>query len=304
VLLVHYLNRWFENKIDRPSQALSTKMTAGVFIPNHPATDCGEPMGTVTKALELLDLFTREQTLIGLSDLARLSGLNKATCFRMMTEMQALGLVEQTGPSKAYRLGPAVLRLAALREAAVPTRDAAMPVVQALAREVGETAHLSHIVGSNLRTLAFAYSAAHGTKVMMEDADLLPFHATSSGLAVLAFLPDAMVDSLLAAPLPAFTAATDVNPTHIRARLAMIRNAGWSETHATFEADVRSVAVPLFDATGACTGAIGIAAPAARVTPALHAQMVTGLMRAGSEITTLWGGQLPPAVKAAWAPAA
>jgi IclR family transcriptional regulator, acetate operon repressor len=271
--------------------------------PGKPCQSMANPMGTVTKALELLDLFTREQALIGLSDLARQSGLNKATCFRMMTEMQSLGLVEQTGASKAYRLGPAVLRLAALREAAVPTRDAAMPVVQALAREVGETAHLSHIVGPTLRTLAFAYSSAHGTKVMMEDADLLPFHATSSGLAVLAFLPDAAVDSHLAQALPKYTAATDTNPAHIRAQLAMIRNTGWSETHATFEADVRSVAVPLFDACGICTGAIGIAAPAARVTPALHARMVTALMRAGADITTLWGGQLPPALKSLWAAA-
>jgi DNA-binding IclR family transcriptional regulator len=261
-------------------------------------------MGTVTKALELLDLFTRERSQIGLSELARLSGLNKATCFRMMTEMQGLGLVEQAGPSKAYRLGPAVLRLAALREAAVPTRDAAMPVVQALAREVGETAHLSYLVGPTLRTLAFAYSSAHGTKVMMEDADLLPFHATSSGLAVLAFLPDAAVDSHLAQALPKYTAATDTNPAQIRAQLAVIRHTGWSETHATFEADVRSVAVPLFDATGACTGAIGIAAPAARVTPALHAQMVTALRRAGTDITALWGGQPPAALKALWATAA
>ncbi len=261
-------------------------------------------MGTVTKALELLDLFTREQALIGLSELARQSGMNKATCFRMMTEMQALGLVEQAGASKAYRLGPAVLRLAALREAAVPTRDAAMPVVQALAREVGETAHLSHIVGTTLRTLAFAYSAAHGTKVMMEDADLLPFHATSSGLAVMAFLSDESVDSLLSGPLPAFTAVTHTNPAQVRAQLATIRLTGWSETHATFEADVRSVAVPLFDASGGCTGAIGIAAPAARVTPALHAQMVTSLMRAGAEITALWGGRLPPALKDAWTTAA
>jgi DNA-binding IclR family transcriptional regulator len=271
--------------------------------PGKPCHSTANPMGTVTKALELLDLFTREQALIGLSDLARQSGLNKATCFRMMTEMQALGLVEQAGASKAYRLGPAVLRLAALREAAVPTRDAAMPVVQALAREVGETAHLSHIVGRTLRTLAFAYSAAHGTKVMMEDADLLPFHATSSGLAVMAYLPDAVVDSLLAQALPKFAVATETSPARIRAQLAKIRATGWSETHATFEADVRSVAVPLFDATGACTGAIGIAAPAARVTPALHARMVTALTRAGTDITTLWGGQPPSALKALWAAA-
>ena len=74
-------------------------------------------MGTVSKALDLLNLFNRAQPLIGLSDLSRLAGVNKATCYRLMSELQAHGLVEQVGSGREYRLGPAVLRLAALREA-------------------------------------------------------------------------------------------------------------------------------------------------------------------------------------------
>ena len=50
-------------------------------------------MGTVSKALELLDLFTRGRPQIGLSELARLSQVNKATCFRLMSELQNHGLV-------------------------------------------------------------------------------------------------------------------------------------------------------------------------------------------------------------------
>ncbi len=96
-----------------------------------------------------------------------------------MAEMEKRGLVEQVCHSREYRLGPAILRLACMREAAVPRRDAAMPVLQAVARATGETAHLSHLVGGTLHTLAFAYSPQHGVRVMMDDADVLPFHATA-----------------------------------------------------------------------------------------------------------------------------
>jgi DNA-binding IclR family transcriptional regulator len=97
-------------------------------------------MGTVSKALELLDFFSIARPLIGLSDLARLADLNKATCFRLVSELCDFGLIEQVGTAREYRLGPSLLRLAALREAQVPTRDAAMPTLQALAAKTGETA--------------------------------------------------------------------------------------------------------------------------------------------------------------------
>ncbi|MBL9062865.1 IclR family transcriptional regulator [Tabrizicola sp.] len=239
-------------------------------------------MGTVGKALDLLDLFTKAQPQHGLSHLARSSGLNKATCHRLLTELESRGLLEQTGPAREYRLGPAVLRLSALREAAVPTREAAMPILRRLAEATGETAHLSHIVAGRLQTLAFAYASRQGVRVMMEDADFLPFHATASGAAVLAHLADA--EPLIAAAPNADT---------LRARIVEARAKGYAETLSTFEKDVNSFAVPLFDATGTCTGALAVAAAAPRMTPDLHATITTALIAAGAEITALWGGQPP-----------
>lgn len=261
-------------------------------------------MSTVSKALELLDLFTRARPLIGLSDLARLAGLNKATCHRLLTDLAARGMVEQVGPAREYRLGPAMLRFAALREAQVPTREAAMPVLHALAAETCETAHLSLLIGAELRTIAFAYSAGHATKVMMEDAETLPFHATSSGLAVLAFQPPALREAVLAAPLPKLTDRTVTDPALLRARLDRIAAEGMSESSGGYETDVHSFAVPLFDGQGRCSAALAVAAPASRVTPAQAALIRRALVRAGSEITTLWGGSLPPGIATLWRDAA
>ena len=78
-------------------------------------------MSTVVKALQLLDLFSRSRPQIGLSDLARLAGLNKATCFRLVSDLCAAGLVEQMASGRDYRLAaasPAIdsaLRLAEVR---------------------------------------------------------------------------------------------------------------------------------------------------------------------------------------------
>ena len=151
-------------------------------------------MGTVSKALSLLNYFSRQRPEIGLSDLARMSGMNKATVYRHMSEMAAQGIVEQTQTGKSYRLGAEVLRLAALREAAVPLLEVARAQLKHLSDETGETAHLSIIQGLKLNALAHHYSTRHGTRVTMEDAEVLSFHGTASGLSILAFAAPAFPD--------------------------------------------------------------------------------------------------------------
>lgn len=261
-------------------------------------------MGTVAKALELLDYFSKAQPLIGLTDFARLADLNKATCFRLLAELQAHGLVEQVGAAREYRLGPAVLRLANLREAIVPRKAAALPVLRALALATQETTHISVIEGEKLGMLAFAYAPAHATRVTMEDAEVLPFHATSSGLCALAFCDPGLRDRVLGQSLRQYTQATESDPSIIRARLAQIRSRGIAESNATYEAEVHSFAAPLFDAAGQCVGALAVAAPASRVSPALRDRIITELTPSAAEIVALWGGTLPSGLAKLWARAA
>ena len=257
-------------------------------------------MGTTSKALTLLDYFTRGRPRIGLSDLARLSGINKATCFRLMTELAEHGLVEQIEATREYRIGPGVIRLATLREATVPMREAAQPILKRLAVAVGETAHMSHLVAGHLATVSFAYGAPSGMQVMMEDANFLPFHATSSGYAVLACLPPVEAERILSAPMPSFTAGTPRDGEALRARCAQVLARGWADTHETFEAGVASVAVPLFGPYGRVHGALAVAAPSVRMTEEAQSRILRHLIEAAQQTMTLWGGQVPPQYAALW----
>lgn len=250
-------------------------------------------MGTVTKALSLLTLFNQSRPEIGLSDITRLSGMNKATVYRMLSELLAQGFVEQVGNDRAYRLGPEVLRLAALREAAMPLLSVSREVLEQLSKATGETAHMSQVQGERLHTLSYAYGTRHATRVMMEDAEVLSFHATSSGLAVLAFLPVSVVDQILSQPLAAHTSDTQTDPDLIRAALETVRATGIAESVGGFEAEVHSHAAPIFGADQRPIGALAVAAPVSRMTPALKSAIRTELAASARDLTQRTGGFCP-----------
>ncbi len=251
-------------------------------------------MGTTSKALSLLNFFSRATPEIGLTDMARLAGMNKATTYRLLTDLAAHGFVEQAGTGREYRLGPAFLRLSALREAAVPMREVAVDVLKSLSIATGETAHMSLLQGGQLSTFAFTYSDAHGTQVRMEDAEVLTLHATSSGLAVLTFSPADLVDQVLSQPLKALTPETVTDAAQIRQQLDQCRQQGFAVSIGGFERDVHSHAVPVFDSRSNCIGAVAVAAPVTRMDDALQTLIQQELLGSAVRLTRLLGG-FPPA---------
>ena len=242
-------------------------------------------MGTTAKALSLLTHFNHGRLEIGLSDLTRLSGMNKATVYRLMSELQEVGFVEQLDDARSYRLGPQVLRLAALREASVPILSASRRVLRELSEETGETTHLSLLQGDQLASLSHAYAPQHATKVMMEDAEVLTFHGTASGLAVLGFAEPGFAERVLNGPLEARTAHTQTDPAAIRALIADVRASGMAQSVGGYEAEVHSHAVPIFGPDRAVIGALAVAAPTSRMSEAQKQAIPEALRAAGCVIS-------------------
>lgn len=257
-------------------------------------------MGTITKALELLNLFSRSRPEIGLGEFVRLSGRDKATVHRHLGELHANGFLEQHADTRAYRLGPAVLRLSGVREATHPLRAAIRPIVADMATELGELVHVSLIQGEALSPVVHFDPAAHGTQVHFDEAEMLPLHATASGLAVLAFASDEILQRATARSLEAFTDQTITDPAELRTVLTRIRSAGISATAGAFDQEVSSHGAPVFDADAVVTGAVSVAIPTVRVTPE-KARRCDSVLRDGvRRITEAIGGNLPVRYAALW----
>lgn len=221
-------------------------------------------MSTVAKALALLNLVAAQEEDKGLSELARLSGMDKATTWRMLAELEAHGFLEQDMATRHYRIGPAPVRLARIREARVPLLRTAIPFVKTLAEETGETCHLAEFSGGALHSL-HVEDCAKAHRVIVDIGIILPLHATASGLAFLAHLPQEAAEALLEEPLEAFTEATVTDRATLRLRLAETRTRGWSINRNGLESGVVSVAAAVLGADRRPVATLAIAAPDVRI---------------------------------------
>ena len=257
-------------------------------------------MGTITKALEMLNHFSRSNPELGLGEMVRLTGRDKATVHRHLVELAENGFLEQNPDSRAYRLGPAILRLAGVRERTHPLRSVLRPVVRALAEEAGELVHMSMLQGDQLSPVVHADPFQYGTQVHFDEAEMLPLHATSSGLAVLAFADPLWADRVLAGPLKAYTAATITDPDRLRAALDQVRATGIAGMERAFDDEVTSQGAPVFGPDGRAVGAVSVAIPAVRATPARMQAAAAILRHAVLRATQAIGGCIPARLAPLW----
>lgn len=250
-------------------------------------------MGTITKALELLGFISRSRPEIGLGEFVRLSGRDKATVHRHLVELEQNGFLEQNQISRAYRLGPAILRLSGVREVTNPIRRLIRPIVTALAGEIGELAHFSLLQGNAMSPVFHADPQIHGTQVHFDEAELLPLHATSSGLAVLAFSDAKFRKKILSKPLAAFTDKTPVNPDTIEQLIDEAKRTGLSRLNRAYDDEVVSQAAAIFDSSGAAIGALSVAVPSVRARPDYLTPISAELLKAARSATRSLGGEYP-----------
>jgi IclR family transcriptional regulator, acetate operon repressor len=191
-------------------------------------------MSTVDKTLKLLGYLKTTSPELGLSQFTRLSGDDKASTHRRLTELTRAGFLDQDPVTKAYRLGAALTRLALTREQSFPLAENARRVLERLYEEVAETVHVSIVQGEDgLGTLAHIDDRSHGNRVYIEPADVLPFHATASGIVTLAFAVPAFRDKILARRFDRLTSETETDPAVLALHLfhpgkvALDRRRGW-----------------------------------------------------------------------------
>lgn len=229
---------------------------------------------SIERAFDLLELLADAGGEVGLSQLAETSGLPLPTIHRIMRTLVARGYARQQ-PSRRYALGPRLIRIGETAGRALGAW--ARPYLATLTEAVGETTNMAVLDGDQVMYVAQVPSP-HPMRMFTEVGRRVDAHCTAVGKAVLAQLPAAEVDRLLAhTDLRPQTDRSITSLTELHAQLATIRAQGYAVDDGEQEEGVRCLAVAVPDApTGT---ALSISGPQARMAKLPVAEVVP-IMRA------------------------
>ena len=242
----------------------------------------------VMRALALLKSFTDEKPELNLVELAQAVDLNKTTTFRLLTALESEGLITRTSESDAYRLGPESIALGgrAIRANGLP--KVSRPELETLAQQTKETVTIEILSGEQSLTLD-EISGSYVVGVARYIGTRWPLHATSTGKVLLAHLPPARLDSVLTAPLTAYTPHTITEMTALRQELAQVREQGYAIGNEELEIGFVAVGAPVRDHNSGVVAAIGVGGSSARLSQTVVFEMIDLVMAAAQRISEQLG---------------
>lgn len=256
--------------------------------------DSGARLSSVTSALRLLKAFSAEEPELGITELGRRLQVAKSTAHRLASTLVAEGFLEQNAADGRYRLGLSLFALGTLVRRRMDVTREAKPYLDQLRDQTNETVHLAVLDGSNIVYL-FNIESRQAIRMHSYLGVHMPAFCTSEGRALLAFSPPAVVARVLREQLAPRTSHTVTDAKRLRVLLDQVRRDGHALDDEESECGMRSIAAPVFDASGAVVAAVGMGGPVQRLTRKALRAFTPLVIETATVITARLGGEPAPA---------
>lgn len=212
---------------------------------------------SVRRALMILELFSDRRPALTMSEIAELTGLNRATSYRFCQTLLSLGYLEE---ADERRLRPG-LKAVSLARAALSSHELpelALPYLRELHDATGETVNMALPDGADVVYVSRLLSDDLLT-LRLHVGSRLPAYASSLGRAILAYLPEEEVRTILDNQrFEAFTKHTIVDKDRLIAELRRVRRRGFSTNNQGIVLGISGIAAPVFGVSGRPVAAINI----------------------------------------------
>ncbi len=225
----------------------------------------GRTVQSLERAFSILESISGSSQPMSLADLTRATGLHTSTAFHLIKTLIVLGYVVQD-EAKRYRIGPRLFMQAAGAFNEVELVNLAMPHLQRLAEETGETTHLAVRADSGIAVIA-KVDARSSIRSSERVGIVRPAYCTAIGKVLLSALSKQDLDAYLRrGPFEAYTPKTVTSPAALREEINRVAAAGLAYDDAEFNHELRCIAAPVRNFTQQTIAAFGISGPVWRVT--------------------------------------
>lgn len=214
---------------------------------------------TFAKGLTLFKAFDHANTRLTLADIARRTGLDRASVRRLTLTLVHLGYVAKE--DRHYALTPKVLVLAGSFLRGNHFGSQIQPILDRFATELGAELSMAmlddtdavYVAKSTLSTSTVSFGFTIGSRI--------PLLHTAIGRMLLAAETDDQIDTILSeASLEAHTPQSLLDPAALREAIQAARGRGFAKVAGEFEAGITGIAVPLLPVRGALA-VLGASAP-------------------------------------------
>jgi IclR family pca regulon transcriptional regulator len=219
---------------------------------------------SLERGIAVLQAFSHERPAMTLSDVARVTGITRATARRILLTLEQLGFVRASG--RLFSLTPHVLDLGWAYLSSLNLWDAALPLMEELSERTHESTAAAALDLPDIVTVAQVPTR----RVLAAELGLgarLPVHCTSAGHVLLADLPDDELNAFLAtARLERLTDRTITDTDRLRKAIETVRANDWALVDQEMEIGLRTIAAPIRGASGRAMASLVVSTAASRVT--------------------------------------
>jgi len=239
------------------------------------------------RVLQLLELVAGMDRPASVQEITELSGLPKATAYRICASLEADGYLRKELGGRGLVAGPRLLSLAQSLIGGASLAGARHAILAAAARRIGETCNLS-IPKDGEMVYLDRVESEWPLRLQLPVGTRVPLHCTASGKLFLSSLSaGARAAVLRSLKLEARAPNTLTDPAALGTALDRIRETQVGTDDQEFLEGMVAVAVPVTDAAGRFFAALAVHAPLMRMTIGQAMDHVPVLREAAAQLADL-----------------
>lgn len=223
-----------------------------------------ELTGALDKALSVLEVFSKNEKPISISELANTAGLNVSTAHHIATTLVKHGYLRQECKRGKYLIGLKFLEFNSMLKRNLNIGEIAFPLLEKLRLVSGESTNLAILDRTEVVYIEHVESN-YTLRAFTAVGNRAPLHCTGVGKVFLAEMKKAELKSIMEKPFSRFTDNTVTDPEELSNELSIIKREGVAMDNGEMEMGVRCLAAPVKGAGGNVVAAISISGPYIRL---------------------------------------
>lgn len=251
----------------------------------------------IDKTLDVLELLAAAQDYLSAQNISDEIGYPKSTVHRILNTLKSRGYIRKDEKSHTYGIGLKLLQIKELANNEQNIVRIAQPLIRSLSKATGATAHMSKLSHDSITYIDY-WVPPTGTSIRFRLGEHVPLYCTSLGKALLAWLPEPILGSILDnLEFKALTPNTITDPALFKKELKKVRENGFAEDNEESAIGVHCIGAPINNANGDVEYAISVTSLAAQVNETKRVEIIEIVKRYAQALSVKLGYEPQESIK-------